>query len=668
MPYWGEALNVTDRFVFWYLALPGLIAAAWLPAKTARIDRLALGLTSSCAVTIVTALTLAALKLYEPLTLWGLLFLPAAARLVWRSRSDASWGQRWLQTLDRMEDEKWALDRPAARLFSVLSQAADRLRLSLTALRHPDFSVWLIGLAVLAWSAWLRYSPYLRHAFLGAYDGYVHLAWVKYLETNQLFRDGIYPYGYHAILSVLGSLNFLDRLLVLRFAGPIGGTLLVLSTAFAAHKLGLRPAAVVTAAALIGLGVSSPLPAEAFRQTQPLPQEFAAVFVLPGAACAWLYLRNGDRVSGWLAIAAVFLTASIHTYASVFLILSVAVLTAVGLISLQAAPPRAARLYLASAAAALLGLFPLAAAHFLGLNWHQPSAQFVTDQVQIPVQTAGGISWTGNLFLDGGLILGATLAIGGSVGISGLFGTARQGKDRAALALALGFILGLLFTQAHGRTGLHVLVGPTRSGLFFSLFLALASGLALDLIWTGLRAARLTQAATALAVIGALVINWWPKPPGIIQLEYDEAVESYLEISRTLTRNSWHIVSPTEQYSQVMGAGYHEQLGAFLRRVTADQVRRPDFKLYLPSPNVFVFVEKWPLASHEPTAPDAWAPLTMDDLAQPQVLNDYYSDPARRSLLQSRIWGIMEAYRENHPEKVSVYRDSPRFRVYRIRQ
>ncbi|NPV52527.1 MAG: hypothetical protein HPY71_03275 [Firmicutes bacterium] len=53
----------------------------------------------------------------------------------------------------------------------------------------------LLPLGVLIYSAYLRFHHSLTHSYLGASDAYLHLAWTKYIGSNQIYKDGRYPYG-----------------------------------------------------------------------------------------------------------------------------------------------------------------------------------------------------------------------------------------------------------------------------------------------------------------------------------------------------------------------------------------------------------------------------------------------------------------------------------------
>lgn len=651
MPYIGEAISVTARFAFWFLLLPFWLA----PARLGPARRLILGFLIAASGTVLLVEWLSLLRIYEPISVWilGASFSAAGIRRMLARRDSLD---RWIRSLDWMDDRKWHLV-PLAMQF--LKRRWERGRTAWSdRLRRPAFPVWLLGAGVLSWSAALRFLPYLQHAWLGVPDGYVHLAWMKHLEQQRIFADGVYPYGYHAFWSALGTLTFLDRVTIIRFAGPIAGVLLVLSVAGAAELLRLRPAATVAATALFGLGSAYLLPTEAFRQSQPLPQEFAAMLLLPGVAGAWRFLRFEEREGAWIAVAATFLTGAVYPSALPDLALALTFLAAFGWIARAIHPARTRRLYLWCGLATVLAGLPIGVGRLTGKPMYvfPPTAG---------VQVGEGAFWAG------GILPAVLLAV--LLAAIGLLSRRREDRDRAPLLLSVSLGLALYTALVAGQAS-SPLVNLGRSALFLALFLALSLALALDWTMERLRLAPGIQAAVTAALIAVQMLAWWPVPGrGEVQQEYDEAVDAYLKISREFRRGKWSIVSPTEQFSQVLNAGWHIEAWQFARDLDAGRVAAPDFTLRSLlltreiAPDVFVYVEKRPLGIPEPVQPDAGDPLDTGVLTEETVRQNLYRNPAGRAKLEARLRGIMDAYRSAHPDQVSIYYDTPRMRVYHIR-
>lgn len=661
MPYLPTAIGVTVHFLIWFWLVPYLLLPRTLPA----IERLALGFFAALAASVVAAEGLSALSLWEPATAWALVLLVIAAVVV-RASHPRTWTLAALRSIDSLQVT--GIGKP---LTALLARLGNRLKATLELWRHPDFFSWVACAGLLIWTAWLRFGVALRHLYLTASDAYLHLAWIKYLQRvpvslgtpTHMFQDGVYPYGYHAILSVLATLNFLDPHAIIRFAGPIGGVLLVLSIGYAAWRAGARPAAVLLGMAVLALGGKSPLPADPSRMISPLPQEFAAAFVLPGAIAAWRYLRDGNRPAMLITLLAGFLTAAIHTYSSVYLALSLLILALAGLLTGAVPFARALRLGVGTLAAAALGMLPIGIGRLLGIPFQQTSLDFVVGSVaRLPAASGLARFWTPNPALNCGLIVAGVFLLGGLVGVL------RGNRDRAPLAIGLSLVLILLFTQAYGRTGFPVLMDPNRSGLFFSLFLALAAGLAVDTILAALPVGPRLQPVIAALLIAAGVARWFPVPPPPVgQYEYDSAAEASLAISREYPRLQWTIVAPQEQLPEVLGLGFHTQLFDFGQAYTVEQMSQPSFRLATAATgDLFVFVEKWPLGSDSAVVPDGALVVSSVPVSTQAVYDNFYLNPAGRRLVEARVWGLMEAYCAAHPGQVTIFRDDERFRVYHV--
>jgi hypothetical protein len=109
----------------------------------------------------------------------------------------------------------------------------------------------------------------------------------------------------------------------------------------------------------------------------------------------------------------------------------------------------------------------------------------------------------------------------------------------------------------------------------------------------------------------------------------------------------WTIVSPVDQYSEVLGKGWQEELSLFVQRYTLAQAQDPHFRLAqdrrypLLSPYVFLYSEP-ALFPHGPhvTTSDENLPILPGDAA-------YHG----RSLMavESRAYYWTVAYHRSHP-------------------
>ena len=212
------------------------------------------------------------------------------------------------------------------------------------------------GLVVVAVAGYLRATDLWLHPGLPFGDAPVHLKWARELELNDLFKDGVYPLGMHAIISSLNVLLAVDLPTLYRLWGPLSTVLWVGTTIWAGARLSGSRWAGILAGALVGW-VGTDVWWDLRRQAATLPQETGYLWLLPALIWAHQYLERGDRRAALPAAAAVAVTAAGHWGNLAFLLLA---LGAMGLASLRTAPSgRILRLGLLSLGAALAGEGPM---------------------------------------------------------------------------------------------------------------------------------------------------------------------------------------------------------------------------------------------------------------------------------------------------------------------
>lgn len=540
----------------------------------------------------------------------------------------------------------------------------------------------LLPMGVLVYSAYLRFHHSLTHAYLGAPDSYVHLAWTKYLSANQIYRDGIYPYGYHAVLSAFEKLTFMDPLLIVRFTGPLAGLLLVLSVYYVSRKLfrGLEILA-VPGTFIFGLGIG--LPSAISRQISALPQEFAAIFLLPGFYFGARYLERGTRRDLALFALCLGITVAVHPYVSPYLVVGVALAAAARFMSrphivgTQPVWRIAFNLFFWGAVAVAVALAPLGVGAAQGIEFHS-SLEYVAAMV-----TTGAVSaddsvpvWQRLLskdpFLDVTLALAGLLALHTAVVARVRLLKGEKPTEPAAL-MALPLFSLVLYLMYRGRSlGLPSLMDPARTGVFFSLVASLIYGMAAYRIVAALGSRLLTArmrtylaAGFALVAVLCLGFRYPTSPPAGTQLEYDAAAGNYLRIQASFPALDWTIVSPVEQYPQVLKKGWHYESWEFVRDFGLAEANDPSFDLPIPTTYVFIFAEKIPLrvdkSSNPVLANGAVSSLAAGSASEP------YRDPERRAVIQATLIAWAEAYMETH-DNMRVFYEDEEMIIYMIKR
>jgi hypothetical protein len=189
--------------------------------------------------------------------------------------------------------------------------------------------------------------------------------------------------------------------------------------------------------------------------------------------------------------------------------------------------------------------------------------------------------------------------------------------------------------------GLSLLVGL--------LFVAIASASRLLLAsWS---------APICLTIFLAISLNFFlPAPPQIDYLEYDAAARKAVEIGYLFPRERWTVVAPIEQFSQVYGRGWYEDLAQF---TTKYQDRVSDPRFHFPHQTVLlIFTEKRPFTTDKPAYPVPYSVL-IDPTYR------HYRDLGGRMKLATAALQLCEIYRRQHPDS-RIYYENDRLRIYQF--
>lgn len=439
----------------------------------------------------------------------------------------------------------------------------------------------LLLMAVLGYAAYLRYYDPLLHAAPAMSDAYVTLAWLKYIERHALFHDGIYPQGFHIILSTLHKFAGQDALYTLKLAGPLCGVLTTCGVYYATSQLTGRRSAGLVAAILYGL-LGAWLPAEWPRQAATNSQEFALIFLLPTWYWSHRFLSSGRRNDWWAACCGCLVIGWVHTLVYLYLLVGLCCLGLAHLLSRwRSVWPQALPLILGVAASGVLAALPLGIGWLAGQGLHESSVDFITTQLTV---SRPPVTW-----ID-------LLALTGLVGYPWLT-LPRRHRRQLPTALFLTLLGGACFA-------IYEYIGPwsgnavlaTRSNLLWAMVSVVGCGVAWQVIWTLLGRIRRVHWLELLA--SGVLLSWvtWqqPQPALPYKMQTDSMVEQYLRISRACRPTEWMMVCPSEGYALALGQGYHMHLGDFLRSYAPDQ---PGFLCStageeLLTPDIFLYREK----------------------------------------------------------------------------
>jgi len=448
-----------------------------------------------------------------------------------------------------------------------------------------------LGFVVLV-SAYYRFYDAVTTSAPALSDGYVTLAWMKYIDQRVLFHDGIYPQGFHIYLATLGKFAMIDALYILKYTGPLNGVLTALGLFYAVYRLTRHYWAGLAAAIVFGWMGFLYTGFGWERQAATNSQEFAFVFIFPAIAFAFQYFRTKEKGALRDTFVCLTIMGLVHTLAYGFAALAVAAVMAAFLLTApRDAWRRFVHMAVAGIASGIVSVIPLGIGVLLGKEMHSSSASYMVSVVE---------NLTRPELRAVDYISVACIAFAGLVSLALAF---VRGRGKSGLQLAL-----FTFLFGGGTFALHYYVGvwlqseliTTRSHLLWFLAAPFAIGWAWY-AFTGWMAkwrtwhAGLNWAATIGFIVFVLLVVK-PEPVHSYKMEWDSGVEQYLRISSELRPKTWAIFSQEEGYALVLGEGFHFYIADLLEDYDPSKPFLTKWNEAEPDKNIpndiFIYLEK----------------------------------------------------------------------------
>lgn len=663
------ALKVLMAFILIYIFLPAKITD-FEPEANGLLDKIFISLTNSTLVVIIVTYILAFIRLNETVSL---LFLCMAAYLAgqWIKGYPPSvvigfWKRKYLAALFDWADRPSNMKMALARLQKIFSACGNRFYISLKRYSAKPFEG-IMPIAALIGAAWIRYHYSLIHAAYSASDPYIHLIWAKDLGSNRLYADGIYPYGFHAVINGISKLTLMDPYWIIRFLGPLTGFFIVMSVYYFSLRTTRSRLGGLLALVIYGLVSDGRFPSAVYRQTAALPMEFAAIFVLPGLYFLWLYLHCQKRTFMLLYLETVAITVLIHPYATVYLILWAIILGVIACLFKKVTIKTFVEVGLFTAISAGLALLPFGIGLMMGKVFYKGATDFILANINGAVLSGSSgllIQVSQNLFLNLSLLLGLVLLA---------IGVLRRKRQNPVLIFCVGIIslLMLLMFQAP-QFGFPQIINQLRTGVFASLMFAVVyawgfsvvEGIIPDWQVWGWHINKRRLFEIIVSVLCLIVIfRYTPDIPQMRRVEYDAAASGYLTIAQQFPRLDWTLVAPTEQLQEASGNGWHYDLLKFVRTFNLKQAADPGFTVPIPTNHIFFFIERKPFGAGRLTddadAAKELAPMGNDPYSQ------YYIDVGQRTILEAKAYKWMKTYLQHHAG-VSVFYEDSNLIIYHI--
>ncbi len=672
-------------FMFIKVILAFFLLYAVIPSKIIKFDSEADGLLDKLFISfvhtnffiIIFVHALSFLKIYETFSLLFLLigtylFLTRVKGRTLVKRADTFLKKTVMRILD-MSEGRISLKKQVFQLAKEkYAQLALRFKKSISRLFTNPFKGILTAL-LLALGAYIRFHHSFTHLYFGASDCYTHLLWTKHIGNNNIYMDRIYPNGYHAIISALHKLTLIDVYYIARFLGPLAGFMIILSLLYVLKRNFKNPH-IVWLALLIYI-VDFTLPSGVWRQISPLPQEYAAIFFLPGIHFFNIFTKTMQKKYLLLTAQCLALTLLIHQYSTVFILLGCFIISILN-IRFILKKEIFFKVFTYFGASAVVGALPLLIGRLMGHEWHG-SLRYIINMVSLPGKDSAAreaFSFSEpKKTLVVFLLCGALLTI--------LIVKSYIQKSRLASNINTKTITGFLLTSLAVYMmyrakifGLPRIMDTSRVGVFMTMIVVIIIASSLyffDLFPANRKIKYMLRTVVCAAAAVLFILPLRLNPPSGLRYEYDGGILAYLKINREdFPSQNWTIISPVEQYQLVMNYGWHTELWEFIYAIEDKHPHKEDNVLQIPTEYVFIYVEKKPLKIGYTSTP--MEPVSREDAEKdlppiPSNLSYFYYNYESRRILQSKAYYWAEDYMKNNDNMELYYEDND-MKVYLLKQ
>jgi hypothetical protein len=237
------------------------------------------------------------------------------------------------------------------------------------------------------------------------------------------------------------------------------------------------------------------------------------------------------------------------------------------------------------------------------------------------------------------------------------------GHDYFALII---YMIILCTVGAAQPLGLVELIAAARASTFAEPFIGIIFLLPVDFafrvldIWKNRYYNRFLKMLSA-AVCGAVTViiiemGWYHDFFDVNLAYYNESEYLLRNIKKSYEKNTYTIVSPTEEYYDVLDYGYHTQLSKFVDMVNGNQEA-----FTFPTEYVFFFIEKHVLQDYFYGPVDVDLKYAVKDFKYLADTQDYYF---QRAVIESQAFFWAKKYKEMYPRNFKVYYEDDIYIAY----
>ena len=593
---------------------------------------------------------------------------------------------------------------------------------------RPHLIEYVLLAAIVAYGVvYFSYAPFVNHSY-GFGDMYVHHSWINSMTQGQIFSAGVYPQGMHCVIYLMHTVSGLPVYSCNLFLGCIQVAVLLLSAYCLMREIFswrgaplfvltvFLTAAVKVSAAVDIARLQGTLPGDYGLYTTFLCTLFLLRFLKENIQEGWekdwrAWLKNENLLMFSLTLAA---SAAIHFYATVttfFLCLPFVVLYFRRVFSKTRLLPLAAAIL----CGVMITVLPMGFGLLSGTPLEDSGSWAINGETSEAILGVQEPAKASNFFVYGyGRLFGDTLGI--LVMLCSVlmvvcwllyrFVYLRSHPNAAADAfdsylpiVVASFIFVVMYVAPY--IGLPDVISYSCIASIAYLLLLMVVVVPINVLLDAVHRfspSWLMQTASAVCVIAICAVTLATgNYHGYFYNEltrYRSVVDVTNSIIQSFPKDTYTIVSTTDDLYQVYEHGRHEELLVFLEAVELGQ------SYYLPTEYIFVYVEKKPIdyaqnhwssgpawlaadtyadqynaLSDSPASkyPEIFASRISDGDAKKEIPefsrpHDTYKDPEARTIINSKMYKWCQDFAALYDHEMKIYYEDEDFVCYYFRQ
>lgn len=544
----------------------------------------------------------------------------------------------------------------------------------------------------------------------------VHVSWINFLDAGYIFSDGIYPFGFHNIVSAFAKLTFIDVVTVMRFWGPVNAVLMGIMLMAFITKVFKSPAAATITGMIYCLSNfgTKPIGVVLFdRVFFSLPQEYGMLFIFPTAYFMVKFLEEQKPLLGVTFAMAASMTVTAHFYNAIFAI-PICICIVIPYVTRLFEKGVFVKMLLSVLLAVVLCLAPMGIGRAMGYNWQgsldwaisvmdlgdeeqsaEEESETTSDEDSSEEAEAesepsfieksiNSFGWTVEKYTAfWGYVVIICSSISVVIGIVSLILKKNQMAAKVAIGLGLNiFVLNYCIIHA-SYFGLPALVTEERVLNYMIYIGAITLGVPFGLFWLffeeKIKPIRWVSSVALVLVVSISIVffgNTYENSAYYLQT-YSSVTENYYKISTTHKKNTWTIVSTVDELSLTRNKGWHYEMWEFIFSLEQYESTKV---IQIPTEYVYFVIEKRPLKynsaiylGEEPEIYDTVSKrsakqLLTEQLCRESKKSDYYANYDIRKAIMSKAYYWAQVYMQYFPDQMSVYYEDRDVIIYEVKQ